>query len=73
MKVKLRQLEVGDNYNVYCNETMASHSDEETEVIEIFAINEYANGEKTKTDGLLGYHLAVDNGAYIYTADMFGV
>lgn len=72
MKIKLKNLTVGDDYNVYVNGSMASHSGEEAGVIEIFPIDSYANGKPTKDTGLLGYHLDVDNGAYIYTADMFG-
>lgn len=72
MKIKLKNLNVGDDYNVYVNETMASHSEEEAEVIEIFSIGSSANGKPPKDNGLLGYHLNVDNGTYIYTADMFG-
>ena len=72
MKIKLKNLNVGDDYSVYVNETMASHSGEEAEVIEIFSIGSSANGKPPKDSGLLGYHLNVDNGTYIYTADMFG-
>lgn len=72
MKIKLKNLNAGDDYSVYVNETMASHSGEEAEVTEIFSIGTSVNGKPPKDSGLLGYHLNIDNGTYIYTADMFG-